>query len=97
MSPLGERGAGLSGGQAQRVALARVFLSQAPLVLLDEPTASLDEHTAAKVIAALRELIKGGRTLLIATHEPALISLADRVVRLEAGRVVSEEEHERGA
>lgn len=84
---LGERGIGLSGGQAQRLALARVFLSPAPLVLLDEPTANLDEQTAAQVITSLRALVTEGRTLLIATHEPALMSLADRVVRLEAGRV----------
>ena len=81
---LGERGEGLSGGQVQRLALARVFLSSAPLVLLDEPTASLDARTEALVIGALERLIAEGRTLVIATHHPALLALADRRLALEA-------------
>ncbi|MCP1363615.1 ATP-binding cassette domain-containing protein, partial [Halomonas sp. BBD45] len=85
---LGERGLGLSGGQAQRLALARVFLSQAPLVLLDEPTASLDVDTEAQIIGSLRRLIDAGRTLIVATHHPALIDMADRVLTLSEGRVI---------
>ncbi|WP_108446523.1 thiol reductant ABC exporter subunit CydD [Halomonas denitrificans] len=81
---LGERGEGLSGGQVQRLALARVFLSPAPLVLLDEPTASLDARTEARVIEALARLAAEGRTLVIATHHPALLALADRRLALEA-------------
>ena len=84
---LGERGEGLSGGQVQRLALARVFLSPAPLVLLDEPTASLDAQTEARVIEALKQLAAEGRTLVIATHHPALLSLADRRLALEAAPV----------
>nr|WP_240457661.1 thiol reductant ABC exporter subunit CydD [Halomonas socia] len=87
---LGERGAGLSGGQAQRLALARVFLSGASLVLLDEPTASVDDDTQAALIEALRALTAAGRTLIIATHHPALMGMAGRVVRIEDGRRVDE-------
>ncbi|MGM0913582.1 MAG: thiol reductant ABC exporter subunit CydD [Pseudomonadota bacterium] len=83
-TPLGERGAGLSGGQAQRLALARIFLSDAPLVLLDEPTASLDSETEARVITALGELAEQGRCLVIATHHPTLMALADRHLALDA-------------
>jgi ATP-binding cassette subfamily C protein CydD len=86
-TPIGERGVGLSGGQAQRLALARVFLSGAPLVLLDEPTASLDVETEARVIEALEALAREGRTLVIATHHPALIAMASRRLAIEAGRV----------
>ncbi|WP_021029091.1 thiol reductant ABC exporter subunit CydD [Litchfieldella anticariensis] len=88
---LGERGAGLSGGQAQRVALARIFLSPAPLVLLDEPTASLDEVSEAFVIEGLKSLAEEGRTLVIATHHPALMVMAGCVVRLSQGRIVTEQ------
>ncbi|APE32385.1 thiol reductant ABC exporter subunit CydD [Halomonas aestuarii] len=84
---LGERGEGLSGGQVQRLALARVFLSPAPLVLLDEPTASLDADTEARVIEALAALAREGRTLVIATHHPALLRLADRRLELDADPV----------
>jgi len=87
-SPLGEGGRGLSGGQAQRLALARVWLSNAQLVLLDEPTASLDEQSEAEVIEALQALASSGRTLIIATHHPALMQMANRVVRLHEGRVL---------
>ena len=84
---LGERGEGLSGGQVQRLALARVFLSPAPLVLLDEPTASLDADTEARVIEALAVLAREGRALVIATHHPALLRLAPRRLVLDADPV----------
>lgn len=87
-SPLGEGGRGLSGGQAQRLALARVWLSNAQLVLLDEPTASLDEQSEAEVIDALQTLASSGRTLIVATHHPALMQMANRVVRLHEGRLL---------
>lgn len=84
---LGEGGRGLSGGQAQRLALARVWLSTADVVLLDEPTASLDEQSEAEVITALRGLAASGKTLIIATHHPALMALADRRYVLNSGRL----------
>tara|TARA_R110002051_G_scaffold90269_3_gene158961 strand:- start:25569 stop:27131 length:1563 start_codon:yes stop_codon:yes gene_type:complete len=87
-TPLGEGGRGLSGGQAQRLALARVWLSDAELVLLDEPTASLDQQSEAEVIEALRGLAGSGRTLIIATHHPALMALAERRIELVKGRLV---------
>ncbi len=79
---VGEAGAQLSGGQRRRIALARAVVSDAPLVLLDEPTASLDPQSATQVIDAVRRSTTG-RTVLIVTHDPALVEFADRVVRLE--------------
>ncbi|WP_433916655.1 thiol reductant ABC exporter subunit CydD [Streptomyces sp. NBC_01744] len=81
---LGEDGAGLSAGQRQRLALARAFLADRPLLLLDEPTASLDGETEAGIVEAVRRLA-AGRTVLLVVHRPALLSIADRVVVLEAG------------
>ncbi|HVT42455.1 MAG TPA: thiol reductant ABC exporter subunit CydD [Acidimicrobiales bacterium] len=78
---LGEGGAGLSAGERQRVALARAFVRDAPLLLLDEPTAGLDAETEAGVLTAVRRLVEG-RTALIVAHRPALAALADRVVAL---------------
>jgi thiol reductant ABC exporter CydD subunit/thiol reductant ABC exporter CydC subunit len=83
---LGERGHGLSSGQRQRVALARAFLRDAPIVLLDEPTARLDGGSEAAVLEATRQLVDG-RTALLVAHRPALLGLADRVLRVEDGRV----------
>ncbi|WP_446212616.1 thiol reductant ABC exporter subunit CydD [Micromonospora sp. IBSANI012] len=83
---LGERGHGLSSGQRQRVALARAFLRDAPLVLLDEPTARLDSASEAVVLAATRRLV-AGRTALLVAHRPALLADADRILRVEDGRV----------
>uniref|UniRef100_A0AAU2A4Z0 Thiol reductant ABC exporter subunit CydD n=1 Tax=Streptomyces sp. NBC_00093 TaxID=2975649 RepID=A0AAU2A4Z0_9ACTN len=79
---LGEEGAGLSAGQRQRLALARAFLADRPVLLLDEPTAALDGETEAEVVAAVRRLAVG-RTVLLVVHRPALLGVADRVVRLE--------------
>ncbi|WP_431933221.1 thiol reductant ABC exporter subunit CydD [Micromonospora sp. RP3T] len=83
---LGERGHGLSSGQRQRVALARAFLRDAPLVLLDEPTARLDSASEAVVLDATRRLV-AGRTALLVAHRPALLADADRILRVEDGRV----------
>jgi ATP-binding cassette subfamily C protein CydD len=86
-TPLGERGVGLSGGEGQRLALARVFLSPATLVLLDEPTAALDPETERDVIAGLTQLAASGRTLIVATHHPAIMTMAGHVYAIEAGRL----------
>ncbi len=86
---LGEGGHGLSSGQRQRVALARAFLRDAPVVLLDEPTARLDSATEAGIREATARLVAGRTTLLVA-HRPSLLQLADRVVRLVDGRLVED-------
>lgn len=83
---LGERGIGLSGGQAQRVAVARAWLTQAPLTLADEPTAGLDQGAAQQVIEALAALTEGGRSLIIASHDPALRAIADEIFDLSQER-----------
>ncbi|NJP32764.1 thiol reductant ABC exporter subunit CydD [Micromonospora thermarum] len=83
---LGERGHGLSSGQRQRVALARAFLRDAPVVLLDEPTARLDSASEAAVLDATRALV-AGRTALLVAHRPALLADADRILRVADGQV----------
>jgi thiol reductant ABC exporter CydD subunit len=85
---LGDRGAGLSVGERQRVALARALVRDAPMLLLDEPTASLDGATEDEVLAALGRLVRG-RTALLVAHRPALIAFADRVVELERPAVAA--------
>ncbi|MEU9445925.1 thiol reductant ABC exporter subunit CydD [Streptomyces sp. NPDC048304] len=85
---LGEDGAGLSAGQRQRLALARAFLADRPVLLLDEPTAGLDGETEAEVVAAVRRLAVG-RTVLLVVHRPALLEVADRVVRLDGAELSS--------
>jgi thiol reductant ABC exporter CydD subunit len=78
---VGSSGTGLSTGQGQRVALARAFLRDAPLLLLDEPTAALDESTEQSVLDAIRGLA-ADRAVLLVAHRPAALAVADRVVRL---------------
>ncbi len=81
---VGEGGRTLSTGERRRVALARAFLRDAPLVLLDEPTADLDPESAAGIAGAVEQL-RAGRAILLVTHDLELASRADRVVRIEAG------------
>ena len=91
-TPLGERGARLSAGQRQRIALARAFLQDAPLLLLDEPAAHLDPLTARMIIDTIERLMTG-RTVVLITHGPgwsggADRGGADRTVLLDQGRLV---------
>ncbi len=86
-NPVGENGAGLSGGQIQRVALARALLRGSPLLLLDEPTAHLDPETESLVHAALQRH-KGNATVLFAAHREASLALADRVLTIANGGVL---------
>jgi ATP-binding cassette, subfamily C, bacterial CydD len=86
---VGEAERQLSTGERRRIALARAFLRDAPLVLLDEPTADLDPARVALVSAAIQRL-RPGRTVLLVAHRPEVASLADRIVRLTNGRVATE-------
>ena len=86
---VGEAERQLSTGERRRIALARAFLRDSPLVLLDEPTADLDPGRVALVSAAI-ERLRPGRTVLLVSHRPEVASLGDRVVRLVNGRVVTE-------
>jgi len=86
---VGERGVGLSRGQAQRVALARAFLKDAPLLLLDEPASGLDAANEALVIQAIKALAQG-RTVLMVTHRLTHIRMADRILVLEDGCIVEQ-------
>jgi len=88
-TPVGEQGWGLSRGQAQRVALARAFLKDAPLLLLDEPTAGLDMENEQLVMTAI-DTLSEGRTVLLATHRLYHMKRAQRVVVLSAGKIAAE-------
>jgi len=85
---VGEGGYGLSGGQAQRIAIARAYLKNAPLLLLDEPTAHLDPATEQEVLDSLRRLALG-RTVILASHSSAAHAFGGRRVDLRDGRVVA--------
>lgn len=86
-TPIGENGAKLSGGERQRISIARALLKNAPIVLLDEATASLDVENETKVQGALSRLLQG-RTVLVIAHRMRTIEAADRIVVLADGRVV---------
>ncbi|MEV7088658.1 ABC transporter ATP-binding protein [Streptomyces sp. NPDC093085] len=82
----------LSGGQQQRVALARALANRPALLIADEPTAQLDAETGFAVMELLRTVVRSeGTTALVATHDPQLLDLADRVVELSDGRIVETE------
>ena len=82
-APLGERGAGLSEGQMQRIAVARAVFSGSPVLLLDESTSALDAATEARLLQNLRSL--ADRTVVVVTHRPAALSVCDRVVDFDEG------------
>ena len=85
---LDHRPAKLSGGEQQRVAVARALANKPPLILADEPTGNLDEHTADTVFAEFLNLVRGqGTAALVATHNERLAARMDRVVRLHEGRL----------
>jgi lipoprotein-releasing system ATP-binding protein len=85
---LDHRPSKLSGGEQQRVAVARALANKPPLVLADEPTGNLDEHTADAVLAEFLNLVRGeGSAALVATHNERLAAKMDRVVRLHEGRL----------
>lgn len=87
---VGERGLALSGGERQRIGLARAFLRDAPILILDEPTSSVDLDTEAAIMEAVERLMEGRTTLIIA-HRLHTLCACDRVLRVEGGRVHQEE------
>ena len=88
-TPIGENGAKLSGGERQRISIARALLKDAPIVLLDEATASLDVENETKVQGALSRLL-AGKTVLVIAHRMRTVEAADKIVVLDKGRVVEE-------
>jgi ATP-binding cassette, subfamily C, bacterial CydCD len=89
---IGERGTRLSAGEAQRIALARAFLKNAPVVILDEASANLDPRTEAQLFSGFQQLMRG-RTVLVIAHRLATVRLSDRILVLKNGRLVQEGTH----
>jgi len=85
---VGERGMRLSGGERQRISIARAFLKDAPILILDEPTSSVDMKTEAAILHALDRLARG-RTTFVITHRPSALKQCDVIVRIEQGRLVA--------
>ena len=90
---LGERGAQLSGGERQRICVARAFLKNAPILILDEPTSSIDSRTEAVILEALDRLIVGRTTVMIA-HRLSTVRHADLILVMDGGRIVERGHHE---
>lgn len=90
---LGERGARLSGGERQRISVARAFLRDAPILVLDEPTSSIDSRTEAVILDALDRLM-AGRTTFVVAHRLSTVRYADRILVVNGGRIVEQGTHE---
>lgn len=80
----------LSGGQQQRVAIARALVNNPPLVLADEPTGNLDSYSGGEVIKVLEKLNQQGRTIIVVSHDPDVITGTRRSIRLHDGKVINE-------
>ena len=89
---MGERGVKLSGGERQRVAIARAFLADAPVLVLDEATASLDSDSEALIGQAMERLM-AGRTAIVIAHRLSTVRALDRIGVFEAGRVTEDGTH----
>jgi ABC-type multidrug transport system fused ATPase/permease subunit len=92
-TPLGERGAKISGGERQRIAVARAFLRDAPILVLDEPTSSIDSRTESVILDALERLMEGRTTIMIA-HRLSTVRGVDQILVLEHGRIVQRGTHD---
>jgi ABC-type multidrug transport system fused ATPase/permease subunit len=90
---LGERGTQISGGERQRISVARAFLKDAPILILDEPTSSIDSKTEAVILDALDRLMEGRTTFMIA-HRLSTIRRAEQILVLDHGRLVQRGTHE---
>ena len=84
----------MSGGQQQRVAIARAIATRPPIIMADEPTGALDSKTGQHVLEILRELYRGGTTVILITHDNGIAATARRMVRLSDGVVISDETQE---
>ena len=86
---VGERGESLSGGQRQGVAIARAFISDPPILLMDEPTGSMDHSSEEHVKQQLRQHA-GGKTMIVITHRTSLLELVDRIIVVDSGKIVAD-------
>jgi ATP-binding cassette subfamily C protein LapB len=86
---VGERGESLSGGQRQAVALARAAINDPPILLMDEPTGSMDHSSEENVKQRLRTYANG-KTMIIVTHRTSLLDLVDRIIVVDAGKIVAD-------
>ena len=84
----------MSGGQQQRVAIARAIATSPPIIMADEPTGALDSKTGKHVLEILRDLYRGGTTILLITHDDGIAATAKRVVRLSDGKIISDKPQE---
>ena len=84
----------MSGGQQQRVAIARAIATKPPIIMADEPTGALDSKTGSHVLEILRDLSRGGTTVILITHDDGIAATAKRVVRLSDGRITSDHPQE---
>lgn len=87
--PIGERGESLSGGQRQSVAIARALMNEPPILMLDEPTSSMDSESESRVLENLRAF-SAGRTLLLVTHRMTLLDIVDRLIVVDQGRIIAD-------
>src|SRR5206468_5639481 len=90
---LGERGAKLSGGERQRICVARAFLKDAPILILDEPTSSIDSKTEAVILEALYRLMIGRTSFMIA-HRLSTVRRADKILVMDQGKLIEQGRHE---
>jgi ATP-binding cassette, subfamily B, heavy metal transporter len=89
---VGERGLKVSGGEKQRIAIARVLLKNSPILIFDEATSALDSHSEAAIVDAMRT-VAAGRTTLVIAHRLSTVVDADKIIVLDQGRVIEEGSH----